>query len=144
MGNLPLVDPANLATLTRDECLRLLASHEVGRLAVVEGPQHQPLVFPVNYVLDGEAVVIRTATGTKLYAAGRAPVAFEVDDIDRQHRTGWSVLLTGLASEITDLDRPDLVQRLRETALDPWPEGEKPNLLRLAATEITGRRITRA
>lgn len=142
MGNLPVVEPANLATLPRDECLRLLASHEVGRLAVVEG--HQPLVFPVNYVLDGDAVVIRTATGTKLYAASRAPVAFEVDDIDREHRTGWSVVVTGLAAEITDRDRPDLVQRLRETALDPWPEGEKPNLLRLPTVEMTGRRITRA
>lgn len=136
------MNPANLAALPRDECLCLLASHEVGRLAVVEG--HQPLVFPVNYVLDGDAVVIRTATGTKLYATTRGPVAFEVDDIDRERRTGWSVLVTGLAAEITDRDRPDLVQRLRETALEPWPQGEKPNLLRLPATEITGRRITRS
>ena len=142
MGNLPPVEPAaTLATLSRDECLSLLATHEVGRLAVVEG--HTPLIFPVNYALDGDAVVIRTATGTKLYAAGRSPVAFEVDDIDRAQRTGWSVLLTGVAAEITALDRPDLVQRLQATALEPWPEGEKPNLLRLAAAEITGRRITR-
>lgn len=141
MSNLPVVDSANLAGLPRDECLRLLASQEVGRLAVVEG--HQPLVFPVNYVLDGEAIVIRTATGTKLYAATRGPVAFEVDEIDREQRTGWSVLVTGLAAEITDLDRPDLVQRLRDTTLEPWPEGEKPNLLRLPANEVSGRRITR-
>lgn len=121
--------------------MQLLATHEVGRLAVIE--DRQPLVFPVNYVLDGDAVVVRTSSGTKLYAATRAPVAFEVDDLDRDRRTGWNVLLTGVAQEVTDLDRPDLIERLRAIALEPWPPGDKPELLRLAPTTVSGRRITR-
>lgn len=67
--------------LDRDECLRLLAGDEVGRLAVVEG--RMPVVFPVNYALDGDTIVIRTDAGTKLGAAGRAPACFEVDCLDR-------------------------------------------------------------
>ena len=51
--------PVNLRTgleeLDRDECLRLLRSATLGRLAVVIGGQ--PLVFPVNFTLDGDAVV---------------------------------------------------------------------------------------
>lgn len=133
---------ATLAELGRDECLRLLADHTVGRLVVVE--DRTPLVFPVNYVLDGDAVVIRTGTGTKLYGATRSPVSFEVDDLDREARTGWSVVLTGVAQEVTDLDRPDLVERLRDVAIEPWAPGDKPTLLRLAPAIVTGRRITRA
>ena len=133
---------AIIADLGREECLRLLADHDVGRLVVVE--EHTPLVFPVNYVLDGDAVVIRTGTGTKLYGATRSLASFEVDDLDRGKRAGWSVVLTGVAQEITDVDRPDLVDRLRTVAIEPWAPGDKPTLLRLAATTVTGRRITRA
>ena len=133
---------ATIAELGRDESLRLLADHDVGRLVVVE--EHRPLVFPVNYVLDGDAVVIRTGTGTKLYGATRSEVSFEVDDLDRATRTGWSVVLTGVAQEVTDLDRPDLVGRLRDISIEPWAPGDKPTLLRLAPATVTGRRITRA
>jgi hypothetical protein len=89
-------------------------------------------------------VVIRTGTGTKLYGATRSEVAFEVDDLDRAGRTGWSVVLTGVAQEVTDLDRPDLVERLAVTAIEPWAPGDKPTLLRLAPATVSGRRITRA
>ena len=132
---------ATIAELGRDDCLRLLADHDVGRLVVVE--DHVPLVFPVNYVLDGDAVVIRTGTGTKLYGATRSLVSFEVDDLDRGRRAGWSVVITGVAQEITDVDRPDLVDRLRRVAIEPWAPGDKPALVRLAAATVTGRRITR-
>jgi nitroimidazol reductase NimA-like FMN-containing flavoprotein (pyridoxamine 5'-phosphate oxidase superfamily) len=140
------VDPsshdATLGELSRDECFRLLESQAVGRLVVIE--DHRPLVFPVNYVLDGDAVVIRTASGTKLYGATRGFVSFEVDDLHTDNRTGWSVVLTGVAQEVTDLDRPDLVERLGAVPLEPWAPGDRPALVRLAAETVTGRRITRA
>jgi hypothetical protein len=41
-------------------------------------------VRPVNFCLDGDDIVIRTAAGSKLAAATRrAVVAFEVDDSTR-------------------------------------------------------------
>lgn len=72
--------------LDREECLALLAGEVVGRLAVVAGGGAE--IFPVNYVLDGDTVVFRTDSGTKLHAAGRAQASFEIDRIDREHRTG--------------------------------------------------------
>lgn len=58
-----------------------------GRLAVVVGGR--PLVFPVNFALDGESIVLRTDTGTKLYGARKGLVAFECDGIDGMYHTGW-------------------------------------------------------
>ncbi|MGY1695925.1 pyridoxamine 5'-phosphate oxidase family protein [Geodermatophilus sp. SYSU D00814] len=122
-----------------DECYRLLASHEIGRLAV--NAEHHPLVFPVNYAMDGTTVVIRTAPGTKLTAADHANVTFEVDEIDRRTRSGWSVLVRGLAEEVGPGHRADLVARTSATGLQPWAPGEHGHWLRLIPTAVTGRRI---
>ena len=73
-----------------------MAGQDVGRLVVVDNGR--PLIFPVNYALDGEAPVFRTASGTKLWASTHAPVAFEVDSIDREARSGWSVVVHGIAN----------------------------------------------
>ena len=54
--------------------------------------EHYPLIFPVNYALDRDVIVVRTHAGTMLEAAAHANVTFEVDEIDRRTRTGWSVL----------------------------------------------------
>jgi len=129
--------------IDREECVKLLAGEEVGRLAVVESGA--ALVLPINYVMDGDAVVFRTDPGTKLEAAMRAPVCFEVDHIDRQTRSGWSVIVRGLAQEITTMDRRDVIERLWSLSLYPWISGSKSHLVRIAPHSITGRRIvTRA
>ena len=92
-----------------EECHRLLTTQEIGRLAV--NAEHHPLVFPVNYAMDGTTVVIRTAPGTKLAAADHANVTFEVDEIDRRTRSGWSVLVRAVAEEVGPGHRADLVAR---------------------------------
>jgi uncharacterized protein len=125
-----------LEELDRDECLELLARAPLGRLGVVVGGR--PLVFPVNFALDGNAVVLRTDEGTKLYAARNGPVAFECDGIDRIYHTGWSVLVLGDAEEVRN---PHEVARLERLPLGPWCPGPKPTWLRIRATTITGRRI---
>ena len=80
-----------IEVLDRDACLQLLAEDEVGRLGVITAGT--PRIFPVNYALDGDAVVLLTADGTKLRDGMRAPACFEVDDFDREARQGWSVLV---------------------------------------------------
>jgi len=125
--------------LAREDCVALLATQEVGRLVAVD--DGRPLIFPVNYALDGDAVVFRTASGTKLWASSRAPVAFEVDEIDRGARTGWSVILHGVAQEVTAFDRADVQARVWGLPVEPWAPGEKPVFVRIAPTLITGRRV---
>jgi len=127
--------------LDREECLALLAGEVVGRLAVVAGGGAE--IFPVNYVLDGETVVFRTDEGTKLDAAGRAQASFEIDRIDRQHRTGWSVVASGRLEEVTRYSSATL-DRLRRLPVDPWAGGEKAHYMRLVPSRIGGRRVGNA
>ena len=92
-------------------------------------------------MLDGDAVVFRTAAGTKLDRATRGPVVFEVDHIDRATRSGWSVIVHGLAQEVTSFDRVEFRERVAALPVDPWAQGEKPHLVRIAPGSITGRRV---
>jgi nitroimidazol reductase NimA-like FMN-containing flavoprotein (pyridoxamine 5'-phosphate oxidase superfamily) len=122
-----------LEELEHEECLRLVASMSIGRVAVtVEGAP--PLVVPVNYALDGEVVVFRSGPGTKLHASRETPVSFQVDQIDPFHRTGWSVLIRGVAYQATQREITHLV-------IEPWASGDKHHWIRVLPTAITGRRI---
>jgi len=78
---------SGLEVLSEEECLALLAAADVGRVGVAVGDQ--PLVFPVNYVLDGRCIIVRTDVGTMLSGASLAMVAFEIDDFDAEGRRGW-------------------------------------------------------
>ncbi|MGQ0824487.1 MAG: pyridoxamine 5'-phosphate oxidase family protein [Actinomycetota bacterium] len=127
-----------LAVISVTECRALLATEEIGRLAVVAGGG--PHVVPVNYVFDGRAIVFRTETGTKLDAAGHVPAAFEVDSFDRERRTGWSVVVHGRLEEI-DRYRGPAFERVQQLPVEPWAGGEKAHWVRLVATSVTGRRV---
>lgn len=123
--------------LSVEECHALLGQRHLGRLAFIDGGL--PLILPVNYVLDNGSVVFRTDNGSKLDAAVRgSPLAFEVDGVNEINRTGWSVLARGHSELVTD---SDVLDRLRRLPLVPWAPGAKPHYVRLAADEITGRRI---
>jgi uncharacterized protein len=134
-------DTSDLTNLSREECLRLLRAHpvHVGRVGLndVDG---QPLVLPVNYRLDGEAIVFRTEPGSLLdQQAGGHRVAFEVDEVDPAWEDGWSVLVKGTVERITDEAEQD---RLDDLGLRPWAPGDRTVYLRVPADMITGRRIT--
>jgi nitroimidazol reductase NimA-like FMN-containing flavoprotein (pyridoxamine 5'-phosphate oxidase superfamily) len=127
-----------LEVIPPDECRRLLADDEIGRLAIVDGGS--PAVFPVNYVFDGGAVVFRTAPGIKLSAGPRRPATFEIDAFDREHRTGWSVAVTGRLEEVTEFDAAAL-EAARALPVEPWAGGERAHWMRLVPSRVSGRRI---
>jgi nitroimidazol reductase NimA-like FMN-containing flavoprotein (pyridoxamine 5'-phosphate oxidase superfamily) len=126
----------DLRRLDRTECLALLASHEVGRVAVLDGGT--PTILPINYALDGEAVVFRTDPGLKLSAGPRAPASFEVDDIDPVTRSGWSVIVAGRLEEVTAFDHRTW-ERIRSLPVGPWADGPKAHWMRLVPVRISGR-----
>lgn len=123
---------ADLQELTREECLALLAVYSVGRIAVI-GDDNMPFVVPVNYRLSADSVVFRTDAGTKLDALQRHPVAFQIDAIDPIERSGWSVLVRGIAHEVTP-------QEMESVHVEPWI-GPKAHLIQLVPRSISGRRI---
>jgi nitroimidazol reductase NimA-like FMN-containing flavoprotein (pyridoxamine 5'-phosphate oxidase superfamily) len=122
--------------IERRECLELLATDVVGRVAVVEGTG--PLVLPVNYALHGEQVVFRTGPGSKLAASRGRQVCFEVDSFDRLTRSGWSVVVRGRLEEVGPFDRS--LAALEHLA-EPWLGTEPPNIVRVVPTVISGRRV---
>jgi len=131
---------AELVELDRDECLRLLAEANLGRLAV-NAPGWAPVIRPVTYLFDesSQSVVFRSAQGSKFSALVQSgEAAFEIDGIEPVGHTGWSVIVVGPAEEITHAAE---VQRLEQLGLQPWAPGEKPHWLRIRTTVVSGRRI---
>lgn len=96
------LDRNGLEVLDRETCLGLLATQEVGRVAFTSGAL--PVVLPVDYVLIGDRIVIRTSPGSSLDSAVRqgTVVAFEVDNIGVDRDSSWSVVVTGKTGELSD------------------------------------------
>jgi nitroimidazol reductase NimA-like FMN-containing flavoprotein (pyridoxamine 5'-phosphate oxidase superfamily) len=131
--------PDGLEKLAPGECLALLRARELGRVGLQVGDR--PVILPVNYRVVANAVVFRTAPGTKLDAAlMRAPVAFEVDDVEMNGRSGWSVLLVGHATELTDRASLEEAKRLD---VSPWAPGSHEHFVIVTADEVSGRRFDR-
>jgi|SRR3954447_22684720 nitroimidazol reductase NimA-like FMN-containing flavoprotein (pyridoxamine 5'-phosphate oxidase superfamily) len=125
--------------LTTTECRELLAEHHFGRLGFVEQVGILPLIVPVNYLLDDDTVVFRTDRGSKLAAAiHHAPVAFEIDGVDPEHRVGWSVLVRGHAEEVLDDTK---CRQLQQTPLRAWTPKEKHRYVCITPSQVIGRRI---
>jgi nitroimidazol reductase NimA-like FMN-containing flavoprotein (pyridoxamine 5'-phosphate oxidase superfamily) len=123
--------------LAPTECLRLMASAKVGRVVYTEAAL--PAVTPVNFALDGTAVVFRTATGSRLARATEgAVVAFEVDRIDEDNQRGWSVVVTGVAEPVREASE---LLRLEELRLVNWAGGERSHYVRIVPAVVTGRRV---
>ena len=126
--------------LSREESLSLLATHRFGRLAVAMS-DGSPVIRPVNYVFDepSQSVVFRTSAGSKLHAVLQAAeAAFEIDGIDERSRTGWSVIIRGVAEQVSN---PTDIHRLDGLGMTPWAPGHKRHWVRIRARTVTGRRI---
>jgi uncharacterized protein len=120
--------------LTTEECWALLRQHEFGRLAfTVVDEQH---ITPINYAVDGETLLFRTAPGNKLLAVALgAEVAFEIDDFAGE--TATSVVVRGRARHLGE----DEAHRAENVPLRPWVGPEKYDVVEISPAEITGRRF---
>ena len=131
-------DRAGLEILHLGDCFLLLGSVPLGRLGFVAGGE--VVILPVNFVVDGQDVVFRTAAGSKLSAVEVGHyVGFEADSYDATTGTGWSVVVNGLA-EIVESDEE--AARLDGLGLSSWGGAATGRVwVRIRPTSITGRRI---
>jgi nitroimidazol reductase NimA-like FMN-containing flavoprotein (pyridoxamine 5'-phosphate oxidase superfamily) len=130
-------DRNGLEILDRKECLRLLGMATLGRIGVSFGAL--PTVLPVNFRLVNDKIVFRTGIGTKLDAATcNAVVAFEVDDMDPLWHSGWSVVVTGVAREVTD---PIELTALDEANIPRWAPTGDGRVVEVSIELVSGRRI---
>ncbi|NLT30395.1 MAG: pyridoxamine 5'-phosphate oxidase family protein [Propionibacterium sp.] len=117
--------------LSEAECWELLRTQNVGRVAW--SGDDGLLVLPVNYVLHDDRVVFRTIDGGALaaLASGRT-VAFQIDDIDTETQTGWSVLARGASGVPQTHDAPDP---------QPWVDDQRDLWVALTISEVSGRLV---
>ncbi|MEC3917888.1 pyridoxamine 5'-phosphate oxidase family protein [Nocardia sp. CDC160] len=134
-----LEETRSMVNLSRTESLRLLASVPFGR--VVFTRDALPAIRPVNHIVDGDQVIVRTRLSSRLTTTVRADsevvVAFEADEIDPVRRLGWSVVVTGIARTVTD---PMRVARY-DRQVRPWIDGLMDTIVAIEPTLVTGVRL---
>ncbi|WP_406863910.1 pyridoxamine 5'-phosphate oxidase family protein [Streptomyces sp. HUAS MG47] len=124
--------------LDADEALRLLAGVPLGRIVFTR--QALPAVRPVHHLVDGGDVVVRTHEVAALtLQAGTAGVvvAYEADEIDPEARLGWSVVVTGYCSPVTDREEAARYRAL----LRPWSDRQTDHVVRIHPDLVTGVRL---
>lgn len=125
--------------LDRHECLALLGSARVGRVAYTE--RALPAIIPVTYALVGTSILFRTGgDGLALRLDGQV-IAFEVDDADPHSGADWSVLVTGIARALRQ--PPDLA-RLQSLGLADGADPNHGSPVSIVPGSISGRRVVPA
>ena len=125
-----------LDTLTKEQCDAHLAVGGVGR--VIFPTTRGPVALPVNFEFTDGEVVFSTNDAKALLLETEEVVGFEIDRVDEAMSEGWSVLATGRARHIEDLDE---VQRLESLDLEAWAGGARHTLIGIRPDELTGRVI---
>lgn len=127
----------NFGELSETDCQELLAQHTAGRVGFIasEGPQ----ILPVTYQYRTGSVIFRTSpSGPMAGLARRTSVAFEIDTIDEQNKSGWSVLVVGFAEAIT---HGHLLTSAWESGPVPWADGTRNLVIEITPRKITGRTV---
>src|SRR3954447_1202663 len=125
--------------LRTDECRRLIGGGGVGRVAFQsQSGQH---IVPVNFQVDRDSIVLRTTPHSELgrLTPGSA-AAIEVDELDVDRQSGWSVVARGRVEVIPDNFETAAIRFFGKDPA-PWAEGVRRLYLRLTWRELTGRRL---
>ena len=131
------LDQVGLLRLSEEACWRFVERHHLGRVGIIHFDR--PLIYPVNYAVDGHIVIFRTAPGTKLVSAALGEVAtFEVDEADPLFESGTSVMVHGHLHEVTD---PKERARLLRLPLHPWAPGDRDHVVWIEPDWVSGRQI---
>jgi nitroimidazol reductase NimA-like FMN-containing flavoprotein (pyridoxamine 5'-phosphate oxidase superfamily) len=124
----------------RQQCLDLIESHHLGRIAWQAADL--PQILPISYAMHQGSVYFRTLPdGLLAELAQPASVALEVDDLDQQTRTGWSIVLHGHSSAVRQPD--ELADLWASDSLVPWASGNRTLFIRIRPDRIEGRVVRR-
>ena len=126
--------------LGREQCLDLLESNHLGRVAWQAADL--PQILPVTYATHQGSVYFRTTPdGILSELAQPTRVALEVDELDQQTRSGWSIVLHGRTSAVSE---PDAVADLwAADSLVPWAGGNRTLFICIRPDRVSGRVVRR-
>ncbi|MBP1325920.1 nitroimidazol reductase NimA-like FMN-containing flavoprotein (pyridoxamine 5'-phosphate oxidase superfamily) [Leucobacter exalbidus] len=121
--------------LNSQECWKLLRLETVGRLVTHVGDIVD--IVPLNFVVDDESIVFRSAAGSKLAGLTvNSSVLLEVDRFTSER--GWSVVVHGRAEV---LEREAEIAAAAELPLTPMVSSAKPTFVRINVDSVRGRRF---
>jgi nitroimidazol reductase NimA-like FMN-containing flavoprotein (pyridoxamine 5'-phosphate oxidase superfamily) len=130
-------DAAQFQEIHATRCRELLAHHHTGRVAwsAPDGPE----LLPVTYAVHNGDVVFRTSPYGAMaqLAEQRCPVAFEIDDIDREQGSGWSVVVRGTTRGVVPAH--ELVTLWTVDGIEPRATGIRNAFVAITPRTISGR-----
>lgn len=133
------LDPRGSTVLGEDACRRHLARVAaecgIGRVAI--NGDRSPYVIPVNFTMVGGGIVIRLGTGWAAYHLDGAAVTFEADQFAASRRTGWSVVVEGVARVVPYDD----VGRLGANLPTPIVKVPGVRVFEIVPFKVTGRSV---
>lgn len=136
---IPITDRHGLEVLSAEECWGYLRNTPIGRVAFVH--DGEPVILPVAFGVSSHHLAFRSSRGAKLGSAKmNKPVAFEVDGWDVETKSGWSVLVEGMADVVYAAEEEAEFEALN--ILRWTPRSMEMDWVRILPNDITGRRIT--
>jgi uncharacterized protein len=145
-GNDPMIETkklrhgpgGRLADLSAYDYWALLESEEIARIAWIG--REGVAVVPVNYTLGAGALWCRTSPDTALAReCGGERIVIEVDHLEPATRSGWSVVVSGVAELVDAADVPEM-----QADLYVWPAGARSLFVRVEPVDVTGRKLLTA
>jgi uncharacterized protein len=125
----------------REQCLDLVESNHLGRVAWQAADL--PQILPVTYAMYQGLVYFRTTPdGILSELAQPTRVALEVDELDQQTRSGWSIVLHGRTSAVSEPDA--LADLWAADSLVPWARGNRTLFICIRPDRVSGRVVRRS
>ncbi|MEV3936780.1 pyridoxamine 5'-phosphate oxidase family protein [Glycomyces sp. NPDC049804] len=113
---------------------------EFGRVAFIA--DDLPVIRPLNHtVIDGDIFVYThhdSAFARTVRAQPGLPVSYQCDEIQAHGHIGWSVLVTGTATDVSDDPRPFQVGR----PIQSWIDRPHDTVIAIRPRHVTGLRLT--
>ncbi|WP_406054719.1 pyridoxamine 5'-phosphate oxidase family protein [Kribbella sp. NBC_00889] len=125
----PILEP-----MREEECLKLIDAGGVGRIAY--NGADDLVVIPVNYCYLNNLIIFRTAADSAVAQYGLAPIAFQIDFVDKGLQDGWSVLVNGMVRPATAQETDAARDRV-----EPWAGGTRDSYMAIEPHRTSGRRI---
>lgn len=124
--------------LLREECYAFLGKSHSGRVGISSNAL--PAILPVHYAFVDDMVVFSAPSASELFrAAVGSVIAFQVDANNSNGCLKWSVLVRGIAQELTDDRLSNRTQAMR-FGLGAAIDGAD-RFVTIPTTMISGRRF---
>jgi hypothetical protein len=134
-----ILDLRGSTVLSEDACrcrlARAAAPTGTGRIAI--NGARSPHVIPVNFTMVASGIVVRLGPGWAASHLDGAAVTFEADEVSARRRTGWSVVVEGVARVIPYDD----VGRVSSNFPTPIVTSSGISVFEIIPFKVTGRGV---